>query len=314
MTKPLPLALLAALCAATATAQAEVSFDANLELDPTYVGARDNPSAKSTLDIGGRVELNANAALHKNGDNFVKARASLIVPVNGDAVRMDDLWLQLGNASADFKIGRFEAVDLFPLGLDTIVQPATGTAGPVALGSRNNFLRGRITDGRVHGALGVNLADNLRLELGMVGPKRNETVAYKPYGLRPVLVYKVGALTATAGAEILKGNLDSVPDSVGVGATLGYAVNKDMTLNVNYGRNSKRDSSSLGANALFHGALGVGFVQDKDAHAKVDTYYVAYKMPLLGVKGAYITPALNYSRGTGVDKLLAVRVRLNYAF
>ena len=168
MSKHSSIALFVSLCAAAATAHADVSFDANLELDPTYVGARDNPSSKSDLDLGGRVEINANAALLKQGDNFVKARASLIVPVNGDSVRMDDVWLQFGNASFDYKLGRFEAVDLFPLGLDTVVMPAVGT------GYRANVLRGRRTDGRFHGALGVNMCDSLRLELGVVGPKRKE--------------------------------------------------------------------------------------------------------------------------------------------
>lgn len=315
MSKSLQYALLATLCAAGSAAQADVTFDANLEFDPTYVGARDNPAVKSDLYHGGRIEINANAALVKSGDNFVNARASLIVPVNGDSVRMDDAWIQFGNATLDYKLGRFEAVDMFPLGLDTLVAPATDASGaPVAFGSRTNTLRGRITDGRLHGALGVNLAPGLRLEVGMVGPKRNESVAYKPHGLRPVLSYTQDALTVRVGAEMLKGNLDAVEDSTAIGATVGYAFSKDLGMNVNYGRNSKRDASSFGVNALYQGALGVGFVQDKEAGKKVDTFYVAYKMPLMGVKGAFITPALNYSRGTGVDNLLALRVRLNYAF
>lgn len=308
MFKPLPLALLVAFGTASLSAHADVSFDANIELDPTYVGARDNPVSKSDIDLGGRVELNANAMLMQNGDNFVKARGTLIVPVNGDSARVDDAWLQFGSKAYDFKLGRFEAVDLFPVGMDTVLMPALG------VGYRANVLRGRMTDGRFHGALGVNMGDSLRLELGMVGPKRNESVNYKAHGLRPVLIYKAGALTATVGAEMLKDNLDSVADSTGVGVTLGYAISKDVGMNLNYARNSKRDSSSFGANAIINGALGLGFVQDKTAGAKADTVYVAYKMPLLGVKGAFITPALSYSKGTGVDDLVAVRVRLNYAF
>jgi hypothetical protein len=55
-------------------------------------------------------------------------------------------------------------------------------------------------------------------------------------------------------------------------------------------------------------------VQDKTGANKATTYYAAYSFPLLGVKGATITPALSTSKATGVDNLNAFKVRLNYAF
>ena len=62
------------------------------------------------------------------------------------------------------------------------------------------------------------------------------------------------------------------------------------------------------------GAAGVGVVQDKTGANKATTYYAAYSFPLLGVKGATITPALSTSKATGVDNLTAFKVRFNYAF
>jgi hypothetical protein len=37
-------------------------------------------------------------------------------------------------------------------------------------------------------------------------------------------------------------------------------------------------------------------------------------MPLLGVKGATITPAVSQSKADGKDSVSAVRVRMNFAF
>ena len=67
--------------------------------------------------------------------------------------------------------------------------------------------------------------------------------------------------------------------------------------------------------AAVYGAAGVGYVQDKTAATTVDTFYAAYSFPLLGVKGASITPAISTSSGgTGVADTTALRVRLNYQF
>ncbi len=313
MSKTFKLAALAALCAASA-AQAGVAFDANIEFDTTYTDARDKPATKASTDLGGRVEINANAELARNGDYFVNGRASLIVPVNGDQtvngqnnnlnnVHMDDAWLQFGNSNVDFKLGRFEAVDLFPLGMDTVVMPADGT------GYRANVLRGRITDGRFHGALGFNAAPGLRFEVGMVAEKAGDT---NPSGLRPAVVYNTGDLTLRAGFESLQAH-NGGENSTGVGLSAGYALAKDTSLNLNYARNEKLDASSTGAN-IVAGALGVGFVNDKTGSNSVNTVYAGYKLPLFGVKGAFVTPALSYSKGDKVDDLVAFRVRLNYAF
>lgn len=317
MSKTFKLAALAALCAASA-AQAGVAFDANIEFDTTYTDARDKPATKASTDLGGRVEINANAELARNGDYFVNGRASLIVPVNGDQsvngqnnnlnnVHMDDAWLQFGNSQVDFKLGRFEAVDLFPLGMDTVVMPAEAT------GYRANVLRGRVTDGRFHGALGFNAAPGLRFEVGMVAEKAgNENAS----GFRPAVVYNSGDLTLRAGFEALQNNgtgANAGPDSTGLGLSVGYAVAKDTSLNLNYARNEKLDASSTGAN-IVAGSLGLGFVNDKTGSNSVNTVYAGYKLPLFGVKGAFVTPALSYSKGDKVDDLVAFRVRLNYAF
>jgi hypothetical protein len=86
-----------------------------------------------------------------------------------------------------------------------------------------------------------------------------------------------------------------------------------VNINANVAKNSDLDASSFGLNATI-GAAGVGMVQDKKDENKVTTYYAAYTFPLMGVKGASITPAFSSSKATGVDNLNAFKVRLNYAF
>lgn len=294
------VAVAAALVAAGA-AQAAVSFDANLEHDILFKGKQGATS--SATSNGGRVELNANAALVKSGDNFVNAKASLILPTGGgDSVGIDDAWIHFGNSAADLKIGRQEATDLFPLGKDVVVEAAG------AYGYRSNVLRGRIKTGQLHAVAGLNAASGLRVELGVVTEKSGSTA--DAYGVRPTLVYTAGALTLRAGVESYKKNNVSYS---GTGVSVGYALSSSASMNVNYGKNSDLNASSVGVNAVF-GDAGVGMVQDKTAANKATTYYAAYSFPLMGVKGASITPALSTSKATGVDNLTAFKVRLNYAF
>ena len=296
------VAVAAALLAAGA-AQAGVSFDANLEHDVLFKGKQGATS--SATSNSGRVELNANAALVKSGDNFVNAKATVTVPTGeGANVGIDDAWIQFGNSAADLKIGRHEAADLFPLGKDVVVEAAGSVSG-----YRTNALRGRFKTGQLHAVAGLNAAPGLRVELGLVTEK-SAPATDAAYGLRPTLVYTAGALTVRAGVESYKKNNVSYS---GTGVSVGYALSSSASVNANYGKNSDLDSTSVGLNAVF-GDAGVGMVQDKTGANKATTYYAAYSFPLLGVKGATITPALSTSKATGVDNLNAFKVRLNYAF
>lgn len=302
MQNQIRLAALAAAVLAAGAAQAGVSFDANLEHDVLFKGKQGATS--SATSNSGRVELNAKADLVKSGDNFVNAKASLIVPTGtGDSVGIDDAWIQFGNSAADLKIGRHEAADLFPLGKDVVVEAAAG-----GYGYRTNALRGRFKTGQVHAVAGLNATPGLRFELGVVTEKSGSVA--DAYGLRPTLVYQMGALTLRAGMESYKKNNNSY---TGSGVSVGYALSDKASINANYGKNSDLDATSVGLNAVI-GQAGIGMVQDKTGANKATTYYAAYSFPLLGVKNATITPALSTSKATGVDNLNAFKLRLNYAF
>ena len=303
MQHALKLAAVAALCTATA-AQAGVAFDANLELDTTYTNeanaSASNPARDSDFGMGGRVEVNAGAKLN-NGDAFVAARASLLLKKDGNT-GTDDMWVQFGNKSGDVKLGRFEAMDLFPLGKDTVVDEVNGTY-------KANALRGRMGGDAFHGALGLNASDNLRVELGLVFTKD----AGASRGFRPAVSYTSGPLTVRAGLEAVK-KVGAASSDTGLGLSVGYALAADSNLNVNFAK--KEDDKAFGVNATF-GALGLGLISGKGATdaTKATTLYAAYSMPLFGVKGASVTPALSVSKGgSGQDTRTSARVRINYAF
>lgn len=292
------LAAVAALCA-SATAHAGVAFDANIETNTDF---RKETATQDSVTNGGRVEVNATADA-KSGDFFVKAKGTMIVGLTGGAVSIDDAWVQAGSSSVDLKLGRFEGMDLFPMGKD--VAPNITNVG-----YNGNSLRGRATDGRLHAALGLNVSPSVRFELGLITDKKTGTSSH---GLRPVVQFGAGALTLRAGVEAIKGD-NGGASSTGVALTAGYAMNSSTSINANFASNSKNDQSAFGLNATF-GDAGVGFVQGKaPGNVKSTSLYAAYTFPLLGVKGASITPALGFTKVTGQDDDTALRVRLNYSF
>ncbi len=308
-------AVAAAVLALGSSAFAAPNIDANMEFDNTYRSGSAVAANEKGLGQSGRVEFNASG---KAGANmFVAARASFLAKKDGD-VGTDDMWIQLGNAGGDLKLGRFEAADLFPLAQDTLIEHAGNVYGA-------NALRGRKGDAEFHAAGTVNLGGGLAFEFGVVD---NKTAAK---GVRPALSYSAGALTARLGVE--SGEYVSGAKFTGVGVTAGYdfggfkltgnyASGESNYLDAESTATSARNGQSAFAVTAAMGGLVVGAIAGKTEAAvgddKVRTLYASYSMPLFDIKGASITPALSSSTGktgAGVEtKENSFRVRLNYAF
>ena len=302
----------AAFIALTPAAFAAPAIDANIELDSTYNSGSSLGSAKTGMDQGGRVELNVS---QKAGtDYFVAGRASLLAKKDGTA-GTDDMWAQIGSNSGSIKLGRFEAADLFPIAQDTVVNHAGTVYG-------TNSLRGRSE--KFHAAGMFNLSSALSFELGLVDATDTALGATGVKGTRPVLAYSAGALSVKLGAEI--GKYLSGRNVDGMGATVGYSAN-GMALNLNFAQ-GKQDAAadnkmtSMAINGKI-GAFAAGLVSAKNEQVggdlQITTVHASYNIPLFGVAGASVTPAISHS--TVKDSVLntskdvdAFRVRINYAF
>jgi len=317
---------LAAMAMVSAAAFAAVDVDANIELDSTYL------NQGRGMKQGGRVEVNASKKV--GSDYFIAGRASLLAQKTGGSAT-DDMWVQFGNETADIKLGRFEAANLYQTPGDTIVNHAG--ISPYNAGT----LRGRMGSDVFHAATNLRLGGGLGLEVGLVASKN----AGQATGVRPVLTYANGPLNLAAGFESIKYNAtpavafaaatptsfqvnavaatDSVSSS-GFGLTGGYNFGGfTLTANVASGKtaaNMKQRGYGLIAQA---GPATVGYLWGTQAagagvaDAKVSTVYASYAIPFFDIKGATITPAVSMSKGGGSNTAAndnGVRVRVNYAF
>jgi Porin-like glycoporin RafY len=315
----------AALLVLGSAAMAAPAIDANIELDSTYNSgsalnsANNGGVSKTGMDQSGRLELNIS---QKAGtDYFVAGRATLLAQKGGGA-GTDDLWVQLGSANADVKLGRFEAADMFPIAQDTVVNHAGSVYGM-------NLLRGR-TD-KFHAAASFNGGGAVKFELGLIDATDTAITgaAGAPNGakgVRPVVMFSSGAFGIKVGAEM--GQYGGVAGNKidGAGFTANYTAN-GMTANLNFAQ-GKQDAAannkttSMGINGQI-GAFALGFVSAKNdqlgGDVQVQTVHASYSIPLFGVAGASITPAISHSTvkdsvaSTSKD-VDALRVRIHYDF
>jgi hypothetical protein len=308
-------ATVAAAALSTGTiAFAAAAIDANIELDNTSREGTAVAAADKGLSQSGRLELNvANKA---GADLFVAGRATFLAKKDGN-VGTDDMWIQLGSSSVDVKLGRFEAADLFPLAGDTLVNHAGTVYG-------TNLLRGRKASDVFHAATTFRTGNGFAFELGVIQTTTNTLLATNVRGVRPVLSYASGPFSASVGLEA--GEYNSGNKINGFGLTTSYNFGS-FKLTGNYAQGKQDAIVDESQNAygitVASGGLSVGAIVAKNdatgGNTRVQTGYVSYSMPLLGVKGATITPAVSLSKAqnsvanTNVEET-AFRVRLHYDF
>ncbi len=275
----------------------------------------------SNFTHGGRIKLNAVGEI-KGEDYFIKGVAQPMVPFKGSSMLYDDVYFQMGRDKWDAQIGRFEAINLFPLGKDTLITHAGAGEAKVY---EANKVRGR-KDDVLHVALHSTPSDKLKLELGLMGNKADSDSFT---GIRPAVEYKVGNTLLHAGFENV---VDKATDgtkltqsgaAIGAGFKLGSAdVNASISkLSEEATGKANVDVTSIGLN-MQRGRVGGGLINSTTDNGsatkpKVNTVYATYTVPLFGSKDASVTFAANASRADNVAKdesLNAVRVRFNYAF
>lgn len=300
-------------------ASAELSLDANLELDTDVA---DTANTGSKYDQNGFVELNAYGK-HQTGEYFVAAKGSVRLQSDGDDnVEVRDVYVQLGNNVWDAQLGRFEAVNLFPLAKDTVISHAGGVSVYEA-----NKVRGRAGDDGGQIAFHLNASDNLKFEIATIfgdddtAGDNGSAVS----GIRPAVTWSTDGVSLTAGYERVNYDLSAggEVDQNGFGITANFDVG-EANFNVAASRmedeTTDQEVNSYVANVVY-GGFGAGVIFSEEDNAtgvdpEVTTTYLAYTMPLFDIESATVTFAGSFSTADDVadDESTALRMRLNYTF
>ncbi|SIS67733.1 carbohydrate porin [Neptunomonas antarctica] len=306
----------------TSAAHAELSFDANLELD---TDALDSATTSTSYDQNGFVELNVYSKRQK-GEYFVAAKGGIRLLTDGDKnVAVRDAYIQLGNDTWNAQIGRFEAINLFPLGKDTLIAHAGG--GTEVSVYEANKVRGFAGDDGGQIALHFKASDNLKFEIDTIfgddDTAGDNGTAIS--GIRPSVTLTTEAVTLTAGYESVSYDLTAGGDvsQSGFALTANFNV-AAANINISAARmeddNTDNKVTSYAAN-MTYGNFGAGVIASQednvnDVNPEVVTTYAAYTLPLFDIENATVTFAGSYSTADNVvdDEAIAARMRFNYTF
>ncbi|NVK41417.1 MAG: carbohydrate porin [Oceanospirillaceae bacterium] len=327
----LALLVCAAVPAQAADLNSTFSIDANVEIDTDAV---DYGEGSTKFEQGGRVEANLRGEI-RSESHFVRGKGTLILAKDSDT-HTDDMWIQFGDDFWDLQFGRFEAIDLFPKGKDTLLVRAA--PGEVQF-YEANLSRGRAgTDGGQI-ALHLNGNNGFGFELATLFGDDNVdslegTNEDAVTGVRPVVFYNGDGYSARIGLEYKNVEFTdgSEIDQQGVGGNLSFSVGEALVnLNAawlddnsdpfNPGDRDLEEVLSLGAN-LVYGRFGVGLIHSEtDYKTGSDpsgtTLYAAYTMPLFDIDNASVTFAVSGSQAndvSGDDSAYGGRLRFNYTF
>ena len=127
----------------------EINFDVKNNKN----GATSNPETKGNtqtqLGDDSRVLTEIQWKDTKSDGSYITAKAQPLMKANGE-VALDDSYFAFGMQDAwMFQIGRYEAMDLFPLGKDTVLAYA---AGSDSIGSGVYYYMGKEARGRANDA------------------------------------------------------------------------------------------------------------------------------------------------------------------
>ena len=290
-------------------AQAEVMLGADIELDTTMT----TNSGGSTGDVynqGGRVLVTASGKKEGESGGYVEAKGQVLVKVDG-TTGVDDAWVKLGMNQFGVKLGRFEAMELFAKGPDTIYNVIGNTHSYGASAARGRFGADGV------GAVMFDYAptDNTKFELNTVWGTSDAVTGYRP----AVSVGLGNGVTLGAGYDYLE---DGDDKTKGYGLTAAYS-NDAMTVkgSVANGKNTTNGvenwkNTSYNVNVT-SGPFGIGYTSSEDDGGdSASTIYGRYQMfNLMGVKDVTGTLAFSAAEAdSAAEDELAVRYRINYAF
>ena len=317
-------------------------------------------SEDGRLTIGGDVEINFDVKNNKNGVGFeeqdktslsddsrvlteikwkdtkadgsyITAAAQPLFKANGD-IGLDDSYFAFGRENVwMFQIGRYEAMDLFPLGKDTVLSYAAGGDG---MGNGVYFYMGKEARGRSSDAgqarivgefgrwtaevstvygnteylFGSTNSNHLRSDIDISNTSDS-------FMIRPAFNYLSdnGNLSVSFGGEwetnsnSVTGNVTGIDydlsDRYGLSATTTLVFD-DLAWNISAAYQDAKElwkAQTFNTNIIYN-AFGLGasvarndYVEASRVDAESWAVYTAYTVPVLDFDNAEVTFALSYS-------------------
>ncbi|WP_434529385.1 carbohydrate porin [Vibrio sp. K4] len=321
MNNTIKLSLAAVLVSTAMTANAGISIvdneegnfsvGGNVELNFNFEDRESNANDDSEFNQDGRVLIEFAGEKYTSNGHYVGVKAQPLFESTGN-IALDDAYFEFGKKDGwAIKAGRFEAYDMFPVGLDVFLEYSGDTANDLyADGAAYSYqmkeARGRGSDGQImynqtfgnlYVEVGAMLGDRSNLFDGGVGGYyhgKEITESKDAFLLRPVVAYQMGDFTVAASMETNLVSDAIVADGVDISDRTGYGLTGNWTsgdwsvnASVSYLDAVDENNMSAGVNALWNN-LGLGYIYSTnefenkefsswaEGDVNVSTWYASY--------------------------------------
>lgn len=300
---------------ASTQAAAEVEFGGDIELD-TDIVSNAGGAAVDNYDQGGRVKLQAKGETAV-GTATLTGVGQLLITKDGSTA-VDDAWFRLGRDNWGVKFGRFEAMETFSKGTDTILNVIGGAAN-----YQGSFARGRTGADVGQIALDFAASDTVSLELGTFWGDASTTDDENMISaIRPAIKMDVTDDLRVA-ASFEKAEAGTV-ETDGFGIYVRYATDKfALKMNAAQGEQTGNanpaddwDNTSFNVN-VESGNVGVGYHSTEDDNGdSASTVYGRYLFrDLFGSENTTAQLGLSIASADSADEdETALRLRFFHSF
>ncbi|ELY5180547.1 carbohydrate porin [Vibrio cholerae] len=283
----------------------------NVELNFNFQDRESNRDGDNEFNQDGRVLIEFAGEKYTSNDHYVGVKAQPLFTTTGDVV-LDDAYFEFGKKESwAIKAGRFEAYDMFPVGLDVFLDYSGDTANDLYTDNyaylyQSKEARGRGSDGQImyyqtfgdlYVEVGAMLGDRSNLfNGGTDGLYHGKSIdsAKDSFLVRPVVAYQMGNFKVAASVETNLVSNAIVADGVDISDRTGYGLtgnwtSGDWSVNANVAYLDAVDENNLtaGLNALWND-FGLGYIhainkyEDKELSSwaegdvNVSTWYASY--------------------------------------
>ncbi|WP_060980730.1 carbohydrate porin [Vibrio splendidus] len=336
------------------TEEGNFSVGGNVELNFNYQDRESNDNGDAEFNQDGRVLIEFAGEKYTSNGHYVGVKAQPLFESTGN-VALDDAYFEFGKKDGwAIKAGRFEAYDMFPVGLDVFLEYSGDTSNELYTGGsayiyQMKEARGRGSDGQLMYSQSFG---DLYVEVGTMIGDRSDLFSDSYHGVdvdhdnakdaflvRPVVSYKMGDFTVAASMEtnlvsdaVVDTSGKDISDRTGYGLTGNWSNDSwSVTANFAYLDAVDETNATAGLNALYNN-FGIGYIYGANEYdstwakgdVTVNTGYASYEFQnVLEVQdfsvllGTYYTTVDNKTTNTSAfseDDDFGARVRLYYEF
>ncbi|WP_089139911.1 carbohydrate porin [Vibrio rumoiensis] len=289
------------------------SIGGNVELNVNYRDRESHINNNSEFNQDGRVLIEFFGEKYTSNGHYVGVKAQPLFESTGN-IALDDAYFEFGKKEGwAIKAGRFEAYDMFPVGLDVFLEYSGDTANDLysdgaAYTYQMKEVRGRGSDGQImynqtfgnlYVEVGTMLGDRSNLfDGGLEGKYHGEQIdtVKDSFLVRPVVAYQMEDFKVAASVETNLVSDAVVANGVDISERTGYGLtgnwsSGNWSVNVNLAYLDAVDENNLtaGVNALWKN-FGLGYIQSinkyenkefsswAEGDVNVSTWYASYAL------------------------------------